>query len=69
MKPILEIRGANGRAMAEIGDQYGFRIVVIKEPAVYSALKVSEQLFKESRTCDPSVRAAWPNVGGASWIR
>lgn len=68
-KPTLRISGVNNGEVINIGDQYGYRLVAIKEWGGYSSMKISEQEFARSRTCDKAVRAAWPNVGGASWIR
>jgi hypothetical protein len=68
-KPTLRISGANNGDVINIGDQYGYRLVAIKEWGGYSSLKISQQEFTRSKTCDRALRAAWPNVGGASWIR
>jgi hypothetical protein len=68
-KPVLRISGTNQGDVITIGDQYGYRLIAIKEWAGYSSLKISEEEFTRSKMCDKAVRAAWPNVGGASWKR
>jgi hypothetical protein len=70
-KPTLRISGTSPDDAVTIGDQYGYRLIAIKDitRAGYSGLKIAEQEFTRSQSCDPTVRAAWPNVGGASWIR
>jgi hypothetical protein len=68
-KPALRISGKNKGDVITIGNEYGYRLVAIKEWAGYSSLKISEVEFARSKTCDDAVRAAWPNVGGASWKR
>ena len=70
-KPVLKIMGTNKDDAITIGDEYGYRLVAIPDikRAAYGSVKISEQEFIQSQTCDKAVRAAWPNVGGASWKR
>ena len=68
-KPVLRVSGANEGEAITIGDEYGYRLIAIKEWSGYSNLKISEEEFARSKTCDQTVRARWPNVGGASWKR
>jgi hypothetical protein len=46
-------------------------LIAIKDikRAGYSSVKIAEAEFARSQKCDPTVRATWPNVGGASWKR
>ena len=70
-KPVLKISGTKKDDVITIGDQYGYRLVAIPDikRAAYASIKISEPTFRRSETCDKTVRAAWPNVGGASWKR
>lgn len=70
-KPVLKITGASVDDSVTIGDAYGYRLIAIPDikRAGYGSLRISEQDFKRSQGCDKAVRAAWPNVGGASWKR
>jgi hypothetical protein len=70
-KPTLKISGAGLDDTVTIGDQYGYRLIAISDikRSGYSGLKITKQAFARSQSCDPTVRAAWPNVGGASWKR
>jgi hypothetical protein len=70
-RPLLRISAPFNQGIITIGDGYGYRLVVIKDVkrAAYASLKISEQEFRQSQTCDQTARAAWPNVGGASWKR
>lgn len=70
-KPVLKITGSNKQDAIAIGDKYGYQLVAIPDikSAAYASVKISEQEFKQSQTCDKAIRAAWPNVGGASWKR
>lgn len=70
-KPVLRITGTSVNDTITIGDEYGYRLVAIPDikRAAYGSLKISEQEFRQSQTCDKAVRASWPNVGGASWKR
>jgi hypothetical protein len=69
-KPTLRIRSErNSDDVVTIGDMYGYYLITIMDikRAGYGVLRISEQEFRRSQTCDKSVRAEWPNVGGASW--
>jgi hypothetical protein len=70
-KPVLRISVPFNHAIITIGNEYGYRLIAIKDikQASYSRIKIAEQEFARSQDCDPAVRAAWPNVGGASWKR
>jgi hypothetical protein len=70
-RPVLRISAPFNQHVITIGEGFGYRLVVIKDikRAGYSSGKITEQEFEQSRTCDEKVRAAWPNVGGASWKR
>jgi hypothetical protein len=54
-----------------IGDEYGYRLIAISDikRSGYSSVKIAQQAFARSQSCDPTVRAAWPNVGGGWWKR
>lgn len=70
-KPTLRISSVRNEDVVTIRDQYGYYLVSIKDVrrAGYGMLKISEEEFRRSQTCDKAVRAEWPNVGGASWKR
>jgi hypothetical protein len=70
-KPTLRISRAGLDDTVTIGDQYGYRLIAISDikRSGYSSVKIAKQEFARSQSCDPTVRAAWPNVGGGWWKR
>ncbi|UZE49820.1 hypothetical protein ONR75_03205 [Rhodopseudomonas sp. P2A-2r] len=70
-KATLQIVGAKPEDVVTISDMYGYRLISIPDikRSGYGSIKISQKDFSESQRCDPSVRAKWPNVGGASWKR
>jgi hypothetical protein len=64
----LKIKARN-QDMVSIKKGYGFYLVTIKEPHVYSSMRISKEAFLKSQKCDLNVRKEWPKVGGASWLR
>ena len=60
---------AKDQDMVTINHGYGFYLVSILEPNIYSLHPISKELFLKSQHCDVDVRKDWPNVGGGSWVR
>ena len=69
-RPALRI-GAKDKGDIIVADQYGYRLVAayVGEHEYYASMKITEQEFVRSQSCDRVARDAWPNVGGASWKR
>lgn len=69
--PKLSVGYPGKNISINIAGQYGYRLVAITlaERSIYASARIAEPEFTKSKTCDPVVRAAWPNVGGFSWKR
>ena len=63
--PLVRTKGGEAIPMP-VG--YGFFLAVRKGEG-FGVKRISRALFKQSQSCDPEVRANWPNFGGYGWER